>query len=233
MGGLRRGQRVLVERVQGPVHGLEEPDGLPWPPRRESSRNGNWSSCQTPVPVVPAQRVEELEGLHQVHRADHHVVVPAAEVVVDVDREQLAVVDAQLGGVGRGLQAVQGVPEVEQDAEVVQADLLDAQQGARRVRKDDLVTRFARLVLDHELDLRVGADQLAQTVDGQLPDVVVVDLERVVPAVLAEPQLHVVAAQLLGQLGGLVQQRERLGPDGRVGVGDRALDVVPVVDLRA
>ena len=29
-----------------------------------------------------------------------------------------------------------------------------------------------------------------------------------------------------------LQQRERLRADGRVGVGDRALDVVPVVDLR-
>ena len=51
-------------------------------------------------------------------------------------------------------------------------------------------------------------DELAQAVDGQLPDVVVVDLERVVPAVLAGPQLHVVAAEFLGQLGGLVQQRQ-------------------------
>ena len=38
------------------------------------------------------------------HRADDHVVVPAAEVVVDIDRKQPARVDAELGGVGRGFQ---------------------------------------------------------------------------------------------------------------------------------
>ena len=60
-----------------------------------------------------------------------------------------------------------------------------------------------------------GEHELPQTVDGQLPHVVVVHLERVVPAVLTEPQLDVVAAEFLGQLGGLVEQREGLGPDRR------------------
>ena len=64
------------------------------------------------------------------HGADDHVVVPLAQVVVDVHAEQPAVVDGQLGGVGRRLPAEQGVAEVEQDADVGQADLLDAEQGA-------------------------------------------------------------------------------------------------------
>ena len=51
-----------------------------------SSRNGNWSSCQTPSQSLILQRVEELEDLGQVHRADDQVVVPAAQVVVDVHR---------------------------------------------------------------------------------------------------------------------------------------------------
>jgi hypothetical protein len=50
----------------------------------------------------------------------------------DVPAEQPAVVDDQLGDVGRGLATVEAVPEVEQDPHVVQADLLDAEQGARR-----------------------------------------------------------------------------------------------------
>ena len=76
------------------------------------------------------------------------------------------------------------------------------------------------------------ADELAQAIHGQLPDVVIVHLEGIVPAVLAEPELDVVTAQLLGQLGRLVQQLQRLGANRGVWIGDRALDVVTVVDLR-
>ena len=36
-------------------------------------------------PAALPRRVEELEGLGEVHRADYEVVVPAPEVVVDVD----------------------------------------------------------------------------------------------------------------------------------------------------
>src|SRR4030095_13417381 len=107
------------------------------------------------VPVVLAQCVEELEGLHQMHRADHHVVVPATEVVVDIDWKQPASVDAQLSVVGRSFEDVHGMAEVEQDAQVVQPNLLDGQQGTRRIRKDDLVTGVARLVIYHEFYLRM------------------------------------------------------------------------------
>src|SRR5215211_4661823 len=164
--------------------------------------------------------------------ADDHVVVPAAEVVIDIDREEPSRVNAQLRSVRWGFQPVEGMAEVEQDAEVVLPHLLDGQQRAGCVREDDLVTWLARLVFDHELDLRVRGDEFAQSVDCQLPDVVIVDLERIVPAVLTEPELDVVAAEVLGQLGGFVQQFQRLGTDGRVRVGDRALDVIAVVDLR-
>src|SRR6476660_4911772 len=231
MRGLRGSQRVHVKSIQSSVQCLEEAN------RDFGSLNAvlpEWELIKLPyaVPVVFAQCVEELERLHQVYRADHHVVVPAAEVVIDVDREQSAGVDAQLRCIGWGFQSVHGMSEVEQDAQIVQADLLDAEQGTRRVRKDDLVTWFARLVFDHELDLRVRRDQLAQPVDRQLPDVVIVDLEGIVPAILPEPQLDVIAAQILGQLRGLVEQLQGLGAYGRIGVGDRAFDVVAVVDLR-
>ena len=46
--GLRGGSASLVERVERAVERLEEADRLPWRPRTLSSRNGNWSSCQTP-----------------------------------------------------------------------------------------------------------------------------------------------------------------------------------------
>jgi hypothetical protein len=64
-----------------------------------------------------------------VHRADDQVVVPAAEVVVDVDCKQQAAGVDEPGSFGRGLPAVQGVAEVQQDADVVHAHVLYRQQG--------------------------------------------------------------------------------------------------------
>jgi hypothetical protein len=65
------------------------------------------------------------------HRADDHVVVPAAEVVVDVDGEQPVMRYRQSGRVGGSLPTVEGVAEVEQYSDVGQADLFDAEQRAR------------------------------------------------------------------------------------------------------
>jgi hypothetical protein len=95
--------------------------------------------------------------------------------------------------------------EVEQNAEIVQADLLDGEQGAGGVRKDDLVTRLAWFVFDHEVDLEVGPDELAEPIDRQIPDVVVIDLKGIVPPVLTEPELDVIAAQFLRELSCLIE----------------------------
>src|SRR5262245_28879632 len=76
-------------------------------------------------PLVLAQRVEELEQLDRMNRACDEVVVPAAQVVVDVHAEEASVVDRQLRGVGRRLAAVQRVTEVEQDPDVRQVELLE------------------------------------------------------------------------------------------------------------
>ena len=211
-------QRVLVERVQRPVQRLEEPDRRLGRRRRCPPGTGTGRAARRPSQLF-LRRVWKNSKVST--RCTEPTTMSSSQprkLSLTSIANSRPCVDAQLRGVGRGLQPVQRVAEVQQDAEVVQADLLDGQQGAGRVREDDLVTRLARLVLDHELDLRVGADQLAQPVDGQLPDVVVVDLERVVPAVLAEPQLDVVAAQLLGQLGGLVAAA-RAPARGRPGRG--------------
>ena len=78
----------------------------------------------------------------------------------------------------------------------------------------------------------MSPDQLTQSIDRQLPDVVVIDLEGIVPAVLAEPQLDVVARELLGQLCGLVQQLQCLGSDGRVREELRAAVASPSAEER-
>ena len=97
MGGLRRTQCLLIQRIQSSAApGSGSP---PWqpphcPPERELIK------LPYTIPVVLAQRVGKLKGLDQVHRADHHVVVPAAEVVIDIDGKQPARIDAQLRSVG-------------------------------------------------------------------------------------------------------------------------------------
>src|SRR5579863_6959763 len=53
------------------------------------------------LPAALTERVEELQGLREVHRADDQVVVPAAEVVVDVDAVEQAARVNEPGGLGR------------------------------------------------------------------------------------------------------------------------------------
>ena len=125
--GLGRAQGVDVQLVEGAVQGLEEGDRL-LGRLHGVLPEGELVELPDALPAVAAQRVEELERLDQVHGADHHVVVPARKLSLTSMREQLAVVDAQLGRIGRRLHPVQRVAEVEEHAEVVAAGRLDAEQ---------------------------------------------------------------------------------------------------------
>ena len=85
--------------------------------------------------------------------------------------------------------------EIEQDADIGQADLLDAEQGAGDRVEAHVHARLARLVLDDEFEVGVLAGQLADAVERVLPQRAVIDLEGIVPAVLARPELDVVGAE--------------------------------------
>ena len=91
------------------------------------------------LPADLAHLEEELERLDQVDGADGEVVVPLAPVVVDLDREQTAVLVHERQRVRRGLLGEQRVPEVDDDADVVAPERLDAEQRARRGREDRCV----------------------------------------------------------------------------------------------
>ncbi len=94
--------------------------------------------------------------------------------------------------------------EIEQDPNVIQPDLLNAQQRLRRRIPGHFNARLARLVFDGEFHVRVCAGQLAHAVDRQLPQVFVIDLERIIPAILTGPDLNVVRAQLAYDVGRFV-----------------------------
>ena len=147
-------QCLDVELVEGAVEGLEEPD------RESGGLDGvlperELVELPDALPVVDLQGVEELEDLDGVDGADDHVVVPAAQVVVDVHPPQQPVVDEQLRcGSGR-VAAEQGVAEVQEDADVVHPHGLDAQSGLGGRVPEHLVAGLAGLVLDDDLDVRV------------------------------------------------------------------------------
>jgi hypothetical protein len=122
--------------------------------------------------------------------------------------------------------------EVQQDADVGQPDLLDAEQGAGHRVERHVHAGLARLVLDDELQVRVFAGELADAVQRRLPQGAVIDLEGVVPAVLPRPQLDVVGAEVADDVGGPGDQVVRLPPDARVGVGEGTLGERAGVDLR-
>ena len=140
-------------------------------------------------------------------------------------------VDEELSGIRRGLTAVEGVTEVEQHPDVVQTDLLDPEDRPRGGVPGHLHARLTRLVFDRDTQIGVGGSQLAHAVDGQRPQIVVVDLEGVVPTVLSRPDLQVLAVECPHDAGGVVHQGERLATHTRIGIGEGALTELPEVDL--
>lgn len=81
--------------------------------------------------------------------------------------------------------------------------------------------RLPRLVLDAEAHVGERLRELADAVDRQPPQGGVIDLKRIVPAVLAGPKLHIVALELTCHLCCDRQQLEGAATDGGVRVGER------------
>ena len=123
-----------------------------------------------PLPADLAQRPQELEGLHRMDGADDHVVVPLAQVVVDLDAHQPAATVDELEHVGGRLLGEQRVAHVQHDAQVVGADLLDAQERPGRGAEGHVDARLLELVLDRELQLGGGLDDLAHAVELEVPE---------------------------------------------------------------
>ena len=231
MAALRFTQRVDVERIKALGCGLKEVDGVIG---RRHAVFAERELIELPYafPLVLAQHVEELEEFNRVQTAGHEIVIPGAIVVVDVHAEQSAVINGQLGAVSSRFAAHDGVTEIEQDAHIWQADLLDAEQGAGNRAEAHANAGLARLVFDDELQVRVFAGELPNAVERMLPQGAVIDLEGVVPPILAWPQFDVVCAKIPDLLAGFGYQFMRTAPDTRVRVGERSFDELARVNLR-
>ena len=116
--------------------------------------------------------------------------------------------------------------------DVGQADLLDAEQRAGHRVVAHVHARLAGLVLDDELEVGVLAGELPTPSIERLPQRAVVDLERVVPAVLAGPELDVVGAEVPHHSGCLGDQIVGEPAHAGIGVGERPTRENPGVDLR-
>jgi hypothetical protein len=167
-----------------------------------------------------------------VHGADSHVVVPLAPVVVDLDRVEAAVLVDELEHVGRGLLGEQRVPEIDDDADVVAPDRLNAEQRARGGREGQVGARLLELVLDRHTHTGVHFGDAAHAVELESPELGVVGLEGVVEAVLARPQLHGRGAELLGDVDALLADPEGAAAHRGIGVGERAAGELAHVDVR-
>ncbi len=140
-------------------------------------------------------------------------------------------VDEQLSCVRRRLAAVQRMPEVQQHAHIVESDLLDTENRSSGRVPRHLHAWLARLVFDRDAQIRVGRRQIAHAIDCESPQIVMVDLEGVVPAILPGPDLEVLPVECAHDLRGLVHELEGLRANARVRVGKRALAEAAKVDL--
>ena len=172
--------------------------------------------------AVAAQLTQQLDGLDRVDRGHHQAVVAAAVAVVEVDAQEPAAAGGEGGGEGGLLAGVEQVGEVERHAEVRLPGLLDREQRGAEVAEQAEGAGLARLVLDRDVDAGVVGRDLADALDLERPEPGVVALERVVEAVLAEPEGHEPPAGRGEGVDAALGQVDRGAADGRVRVGEGA-----------
>ena len=105
--------------------------------------------------------------------------------------------------------------EVDLHAEVGQADVADREEGLPHAADQRRAARVERLVLDADPDRRVVRGHPPEAVDLVGPEPVVVDLERVVEAVVRHPEVDVGNAEPGSELDGVLGQPDRLAPGSR------------------
>ena len=101
--------------------------------------------------------------------------------------------------------------EIEYDANVVNAHLLNRQERARRGAEEHVRARLFELVLNRKLHRGVRRGHFAHAIDGVVPDLHVVDLERVVETILTRPELHVRRVERAGDSDCPFAQIDRRG----------------------
>ena len=164
------------------------------------------------------------------HRSHHQPVVTLGVAIVEVHAEQPAAAMDEMGREGRLLAGIEGVGEIDGDAEVRRAGLGYGQQRGGGVTQQAVGARLVRLVLDADPAARIMFGDGADAGDFPVPGLAIVQLEIVVEPVLAEPDRHEVGAHgarrvdaALGQIDGLlphgfIRIREGAELEGRIGV---------------
>ncbi len=183
--------------------------------------------------VVPAQRRQQLQRLPGVDAADQQAVVGLPVTVVEVDAEEAAFAQRQRGGHGGLLARHQAVAEVDLHAEVGQADVADSEEGLPHAADQRGAPRVERLVLDADADRRVVRGHAPEAVDLVGPEPVVVDLERVVEAVVRHPEVDVGHSEPGRQLDGVLSQPDRPLPGLGARAGERAISEVRPLEAEA
>ena len=183
--------------------------------------------------VVPAQRRQQLQCLPGVDAADQEAVVGLPVTVVEVDAEEAAFAQRQRGGQGGLLARHQAVTEVDLHAEVGQTDIVDSEESLPHAAHERRAPRFERLVLDADPDRRVVRGHAPETVDLVGPEPVVVDLERVVEAVVCHPEVDMWHTEPGRHFDGVLSQSDRpcLGLGARA--GERAVSEVRPLEAKA
>ena len=182
---------------------------------------------------MPAQRRQQLQRLPGVDAADQQAVVGLPVAVVEVDAEEAVFAQRQRGGHGGLLARHQAVAEVDLHAEVGQADVANREEGLPHATDQRGATRIERLVLDADADGRVVRRHAPEAVDLVGPEPVVVDLERVVEAVVRHPEVDVGHREPGRQLDGVLCQPDRPLPGLGARAGERAIGEVRPLEAEA
>ena len=184
------------------------------------------------LPVDLPEREQEIECLQQMNRTDGEIVVPLAPIVVHFNTGQPPAARDEPQLFGRRLAGHDRMTEIHHDADVVDLHVLDREQRARRRAPCHVVAGLASFVFDRELHGGMRCRELPCAAHGEIPELQVIRLQRVVVTVLPRPELHILRTQSLRDSHRFVTHLDCRAANRRVRVGKCAALELARVDRR-
>src|SRR3954470_8825955 len=190
--------------------------------RIEAAGIGEGVEIEGAVVAVAPDLAEQLERSTHMHRSHHEPVITLGVTVVQVHAEKPAAAMDEVGRKGWLLARVKSVGEVYRHAEVRRAGLRYGEKRRCSITKQAVGTRLIRLVLDADPAVRIMFGDGPDPGNFPVPDLLVVQLEAVIKAVLAEPDRHEVGAHGTRRVDAALGQVDGLFPHGFVWICEGA-----------
>ena len=145
------------------------------------------------VPANFPDGEQEFKCLNQMNGTNNKIIIPLSPIVIQLNAHELTAPGNQLNDFRRRLFRVERMPQVDDQANVIDTHLLYRQQRSRRTAEGDVRTRLFRFVLNRKLHRGSRFCNSLHAAYGVIPELHVICLKGIIEAVLARPELDIVS----------------------------------------